>query len=157
MRRTLLLAVFLVAVVTSCARQRPDLLEVAAMLDDWYDAADKGDGQRYFSCFADDAIFLGADPEERWTVAEFRARYESFFDGHHAWTYVPKERHVLFSKNHETGWFDEKLSSPKYGLLRGTGVVIRARGKWKIEHYSLTFLIPNAATKKVMEVLKTPG
>jgi hypothetical protein len=125
------------------------------MLDDWYDAADKGDGQRYFSYFADDAIFLGTDPDERWRLPEFRARFASFFDGHHAWTYVPKERHVLFSEDHETGWFDEKLVSPKYGLLRGTGVVIRERGKWKIEQYSLTFLIPNAATKKVMEALQT--
>src|SRR5215471_8448225 len=122
MKRTLLLTVVLaISAVTPFARSNSDLLEVTAMLDDWHNAADKGDGPRYFSYFADDAIFLGTDPDERWTIPQFRAAYGSYFDGHHAWTYIPKERHVLFSNDHKMGWFDEKLQSPKYGVLRGTG------------------------------------
>jgi ketosteroid isomerase-like protein len=157
MRRTLLsIAMLVVPVIAPAAAPRTEARTVAVMLDDWYDAADKGDGPRYFSRFTDDAVFLGTDPEERWTISAFRAAYEHYFDGHHAWTYVARQRHVFFSPDGRTGWFDEKLVSPKYGELRATGVVVRSHGAWKIAQYNLTIPIPNAVVPKLVEILKPP-
>ena len=36
-------------------------------------AAAEADGEVYFSLMADDAIYLGTDASERWTLAEFKA------------------------------------------------------------------------------------
>jgi hypothetical protein len=153
MRRVLLFATLLVAPMASSSTiPTSETQRVAAVLDDWYDAAEKGDAPRYFSHFTDDAVFLGTDPGERWTISEFRMRYP-----HPQWTYVSKERHVLFSSDRKSGWFDEKVVSPKYGELRATGVVVRSRGTWKIAQYSLTFPIPNAAAQEVIDVLKRLG
>jgi len=156
MKRIILALAMLIALLVSApATQRPAARDVAIMLDDWYDAADKGDGPRFFQHFTDDAVFLGTDPEERWTISEFRARYQSFFDGHHAWTYVPNGRHVFLSPDRKTGWFDEGLHSPKYGELRATGVVVRSQGTWKIAQYNLSIPIPNALVPRMAELLKT--
>ncbi|MEO8576511.1 MAG: nuclear transport factor 2 family protein [Gemmatimonadales bacterium] len=35
------------------------------------------------------------------------------------------------------------LDSESYGTSRGTGVLVRKNGKWKISQYALTFPIPN--------------
>jgi hypothetical protein len=43
----------------------------------------------------------------------------------------------------DTRWFDEILLNKKLGHCRGTGVVQRINGEWKLAHYSLTLLIPN--------------
>ena len=151
MRYAILVMMFLLtSVPTPLAKEQSEAQEVGAMLDRWYEAAARGDGPGYFSHFADDAIFLGTDPDERWALQDFRARFESSFDGRNpAWIYVAKERHVLFSPDHKIGWFDERLQSPHLGELRGTGVVVKLRGTWKIEHYSLTFLISNGVVEEL--------
>lgn len=130
-----------------------DAQQVVQMLDDWYDAAARGDGPRYFSLFTDDAIFMGTDPQERWTLPRFRALFAPRFDGRNAWTYKAMERYVLFSADGQSAWFDEKLISPKYGQLRGTGVVVHPQDKWLIKRYSLTFVIPNPGVQKIMDIL----
>jgi hypothetical protein len=155
MKEVLLFTSLLLVSAAMPPKEKPDEQTIAAMLDDWYDAADKGDGGRYFSHFTEDAVFMGTDPDERWALPEFRAHFESRFDGHNAWTYVASERHISFSQDHRTGWFDEKLVSPKYGKLRGTGVVIKLNGVWKIKQYSLTFLIPNDSLQSFVDLVKT--
>ncbi|MCH6552394.1 MAG: nuclear transport factor 2 family protein, partial [Planctomycetes bacterium] len=97
--------------------------QVAAVLDDFHDAASKGDGVRYFSHFAPEAVFLGTDATERWTVAEFREYAHPHFGAGEGWTYVPHDRHVMLSENGTLAWVDEKLTNEKYGELRGTGVL----------------------------------
>jgi hypothetical protein len=44
-------------------------------------------------------------------------------------------------------WFDEVLDSASYGECRGTGVLRREDGVWKIAHYNLTIPIPNDLAK----------
>ena len=41
-------------------------------LDALHVAASKADGERYFALFAPDAVFLGTDATERWTLEEFK-------------------------------------------------------------------------------------
>lgn len=130
-----------------------DATAIPRILDEWYKAADKGDGERYFSRFTGEAIFLGTDATERWTASDFRARFKDNFNGVHAWTYVPIERHVTISPDQSVGWFDERLRSPKYGELRGAGVLVCSRGTWKIAQYNLSFLIPNDVAASVVDMV----
>lgn len=136
----------------------PSEQEVQTVLDDWHDAAAEADFERYFGHFhSDSAIFMGTDATERWTVAEFRPWSKPYFDRGNAWSFEPVERHVYFSDNGKTSWFDETLDTPNLGPSRGTGVLIKEDGEWKIAHYNLSIPIPNAivdtVVKQVEEVL----
>jgi ketosteroid isomerase-like protein len=121
------------------------------MLDDWHAAAAAADEARYFGHFAPGAVFLGTDGTERWSLEQFRAYAHPHFAAGRGWTYTPSERHVRLAAGGDLAWFDEKLLSEKHGELRGTGVLLRAAGEWKIVHYSMTFLVPNDAAAAVAE------
>lgn len=130
---------------------------IASMLDDWHQAASVADGARYFDHFAPEGIFLGTADGERWDVAAFRAYAEPYFSKGRGWTYVPSARHVVFAPDGATAWFDERLDSPKYGVLRGTGAVRRIDGTWKITQYNMTFLVPNEVSGEVVSVIRAHG
>jgi len=127
---------------------------VRGVLTDFHAAASVADESRYFGHFTTDAVFLGTEATERWTVAEFREYAKPHFDAGRGWTYVATERHVLFSADGGLAWFDEMLHSEKYGKLRGTGVLRRIEGSWKIAHYSMTFLVPNDIASEVVRVIR---
>lgn len=120
------------------------------VLDDFHDAASKADGTRYFGHFASDAVFLGTDAKERWTLAEFKAFAEPHFSKGKGWTYtlVPETR---FCK--ETGdgviVFDELLENEKLGRCRGSGVLVKRGEGWKVLQYNLTMTVPNEIAEDV--------
>ena len=116
---------------------------VAAMLDDWHHAAAVADESRYFAHFAAHGVFMGTDATERWTVPQFRSWAKSRFASHKAWNFTPKARHIDFSADGRTAWFDELLDTPNLGLCRGSGVLVREDGTWKIAQYNLSVPIPN--------------
>ena len=37
-------------------------------------------------------------------------------------------------------WFDEELSNEKYGVFRGTGVLIKKDNNWLISQYNLLLM-----------------
>ena len=120
---------------------------INALLDGLHQDAHEGNYQNYFSRYSSDAVFLGTDKSERWTIKEFKAYAEpAFLDGH-GWTYKVVERNLEGEGN--TLWFDEILFNEKLGHCRGTGVVQLINGEWKIAHYALTMLIPNSIAEKV--------
>jgi hypothetical protein len=125
---------------------------VGVVLDELHAAASVADGARYFACFAPDAVFLGTDAGERWTLAQFRAYCEPYFARGQGWTYACRERHV--ASEGALAWFDERLWNEKYGDCRGTGVLRRDGGAWRIVHYSLTLLVPNERAGAVVEVIR---
>ena len=51
--------------------------------------------------------------------------------------------------DNETYWFDEILFNKKLGHCRGTGVIQLINDEWKISHYALTMLVPNAIASDV--------
>lgn len=130
---------------------------VAAVLDDWHAAAAAADEDRYFAHFAPEAVFLGTDATERWTVEQFRAYAHPYFAQGRGWAYRPHDRHVMFSKEGRLAWFDEQLHSEKYGELRGTGVLRKTDSGWKLLHYSMTFTVPNEATAEVVPLIRERG
>lgn len=120
---------------------------VDAALDDFHDAAARGDAERYFAAFAPEGVFLGTDRSERWTVEAFKAFALPYFKTGSAWIFVPQSRHVAVAPGGEFAWFDEELGSQSYGFCRGSGALRRIDGKWRFTQYHLTIPIPNDLAK----------
>ena len=116
---------------------------IAAVLDDWHAAAAAADESRYFGHFSRDAVFLGTDATERWTVEEFRHYAHPHFAKGKAWSFKSVSRHVSFSADGSVAWFDEALDTPNLGPSRGSGVLVRETGESKIAQYNLSVPIPN--------------
>ena len=115
---------------------------IDALLDGLHRDAHEGNFQTYFARYSTDAVFLGTDKTERWTIEEFKAYAKPAFTDGHGWTYTVVERNWEGGGN--TRWFDEILFNEKLGHCRGTGVVRLINGEWKIAHYALTMLVPNS-------------
>lgn len=135
------------------------LEEVAQTLNELHAAAARADGEEYFALFDSEAVFLGTDAAERWTRAEFQAYAAPHFAAGKGWSYTPVERHVTFSDDDATAWFDERLSNEKWGETRGSGVLVRRPGGWKLAQYNLSVPIPNALLPDVVKLvaLKEPS
>ena len=96
-----------------------------------------------FYRFAPEGVFLGTDASERWTVEEFRRYAHPHFAKGKAWSFRALSRHVVFSENGAVAWFDEALDTPNLGPARGSGVLVKIAGEWKIAQYNLSIPIPN--------------
>ncbi len=131
-----------------------DSAAISRVLDDFHDAASKADETRYFSHFASNGVFLGTDATERWTVAQFREYAHARFATGRGWTYTLVERHIDFSPDGDCAWFDELLNNARYGLCRGTGVLLRHGSDWKIAQYHLTIPVPNDLAEDVANQIK---
>jgi pimeloyl-ACP methyl ester carboxylesterase len=127
---------------------------IGAVLDALHESAAGADGQRYFSLFTDDAVFLGTDATERWTLPEFRGFAEPLFARGTGWTYRATERHVTMGPDGRTAWFDELLHNEKYGQCRGTGVLVRDGDRWRIAQYHLTIPVPNEIALDVVDMIR---
>ena len=121
--------------------------DLDALLNGLHLDAHKGNFESYFDRYSTDAVFLGTDKTERWTIEEFKAYAKPAFSDGHGWTYAVIERNWEGDGN--TRWFDEILLNEKLGHCRGTGVVELIKGEWKISHYALTMLVPNSIAAKV--------
>ena len=121
--------------------------DLDALLNGLHLDAHKGNFESYFDRYSANAVFLGTDKTERWTIEEFKAYAKPAFSDGHGWTYAVIERNWEGDGN--TRWFDEILLNEKLGHCRGTGVVELIKGEWKISHYALTMLVPNSIAAKV--------
>lgn len=153
MRRALVLLLALTACTTANVQQ-DDVAAVNHVVDDWHRAAAEANESRYFGHMTTDSVFLGTDATERWDLAAFRAFAAPYFKRGRAWTFVPKSRHVMISPRGDTAWFDEALDSANYGECRGTGVLRKEGGVWKIAHYNLTIPIPNDLAAGFVEKIR---
>ena len=140
--KKILPAVLLLSSLSSYSQISPD-----ALLDGLHQDAHEGNFQTYFERYTSDAVFLGTDKTERWSIEEFKAYAEPAFADGHGWTYEVVERN--WEGEGQTRWFDEILFNEKLGHCRGTGVVEWTNGKWKIAHYALTMLVPNSIAAEV--------
>lgn len=160
MIRMMFIAVTL-CLLGACSSTQPrhafydDMEKVMAngVLTSWHLAADQGLYEFYFDQMTDDSVFLGTDASERWTKDEFMAYAREPFSDGNGWTYKQIESHIAFDDDRDTAWADELLENEKYGILRGTSVLRKVNDRWKIAHYSLTFLVPNEKASRVVEVI----
>lgn len=123
-------------------------LVISNRIDQWHTAAGEADYDAYFDLMAENAIFIGTDPTENWEVEEFREWAKPYFDAGKAWAFTPIERNLYLKDGQEVAWFDELLET-QMGLCRGSGILEKEDGEWKIKHYVLSIAIPNDQVDEV--------
>jgi SnoaL-like domain len=128
--------------------------DVAAVLDDWHDAAAHADENRYFLHFAPGGVFLGTDATERWDVPAFREYAHPRFAQGKAWAFHATSRHIVFSADRTVAWFDESLVTDHLGPARGSGVLVSGPMGWTIAQYNLSVTVPNAKFADVKKLLE---
>ncbi len=152
MKKLLFLASVLFLTTVSGQKSK-DKTAIETVLNDWHKAAADGKFEAYFGAMTRDAIFIGTDPAENWSMDAFKAFSKPYFDKGKAWDFKPVERNIYFSPNGEIVWFDELLDT-WMKLCRGSGVMVKENGKWKIAHYVLSMTIPNDNTIDVIKVIE---
>jgi hypothetical protein len=132
-----------------------DKKAIAAVLDDWHDAAARAAEDRYFAHFAEGGVFLGTDATERWDVPAFRAYAHPHFARGKAWSFRAVRRSIEIAPGAAVAWFDEDLDTPNLGPARGSGVLVRrAPGEpWRIAQYNLSVPIPNERFDEVKRLI----
>ncbi len=132
--------------------------KINSTLENWHAAAANANFDDYFALMADDGVFIGTDATENWQNTAFREFSKPYFDKGKAWNFTTLERNIYISENDQTAWFDELLDT-QMGICRGSGVLEKVNGDWKIKHYVLSIAIPNenvseiTATKKQTDSL----
>lgn len=132
--------------------------DILSTLDRLHAAASNADESAYFALYAPEAVFIGTDASERWNKEEFRAYAKPYFDQGKGWTYTPRpgSRHITIVPGTQGGvaFFEELLDNAKYGTCRGTGVVRKIDGNWRVCQYHLTFPVPNDLAPQVTALIK---
>jgi len=131
--------------------QEKAMQQINHTLDLWHKAAATANYKAYFDTLDEEAIFMGTDATEHWNKQEFEAFAKPFFDQGKAWDLKPLQRHIYFSKDGKTAWFDELLDT-WMKVCRGSGVLVYQKGTWKIKQYVLSMTIPNDHVNEVIKI-----
>lgn len=140
--KTCLIALAMAAAVAPSGAAAGDEAEINALVDSWHHAAATADEAVFFGSMTDDAVYLGTDPGERWAKRQFIEWSKKHFDRESAWAFRPYDRVVYLSGDNNVAWFEELLET-WMGTCRGSGVLLRGDGGWKIAHYNLAVTVPN--------------
>ena len=127
--------------------------QVTQTLDDFHQAAAEADYDKYFGLLANNAIFLGTDASERWTKQEFSAYVKPYFEKGQGWLYRLSSRNISPIADTNLVFFDELLENDHYGQCRGSGVLIKENGQWKVLQYNLSVMVPNKISKQVVSLI----
>ena len=127
--------------------------EIHKVVDAWHKAAADANFDKYFSLMTKKGVFIGTDASENWQNKEFRSFSKPYFDNGRAWSFTALERNVYLSKNKKMAWFDELLDT-QMEICRGSGVLKKVKGQWKIAHYVLSIVIPNENVDAVVALKK---
>lgn len=125
------------------------------LMDNWHLAATNANFENYFGFMSDDFVFLGTAPGERWSKDQFAEFSKPYFDKGKAWDIKASNRKWNFSSDGKIAWFDEDLDTWMRGC-RGSGVLIKKKGKWYIAQYNLTVLIENEKMKEFIQLRDQP-
>ncbi|HRN99755.1 MAG TPA: nuclear transport factor 2 family protein [Flavobacterium sp.] len=122
---------------------------IGSLLDLWHQAAAEARFKPYFGMMSADAVYIGTDASEVWTRKEFEDFAKPYFDRGKAWDFQSVRRNIYVQG--DVAWFDELLDTKtNMKLCRGSGVVKKVDGQWKIAHYVLSMTIPNDITRQVV-------
>ena len=127
---------------------------VSKVLDDLNAFAAAADYKNYFDLYAEESTFIGTDATEVWNKKEFMVWSKPFFDKGKAWNFTSLKRNITFSKDGTYAWFDEILDT-QMKICRGSGVLEKIGGKWKIRQYVLSTTVPNDIIDEVT-TMKAP-
>lgn len=126
----------------SLSGQEKDSVLIDVLLTEWHQAAASADFDGYFGRMAEGAIFIGTDASENWNKEEFMEFSRPYFERGQAWSFKAVERNIYLGPEGDIAWFDELLDTWMQ-ICRGSGVVRRINGQWKIVHYVLSMTMPN--------------
>lgn len=154
MKKTTLLFTFLLmmlcfSTVSAQTKSENEKAAIGTMLDGFNVAAAKADFNTYFNYFADESTFIGTDATEVWDKKAFRVWAKPYFDKKSTWNFTSLKRNIYFSKDGKLAWFDELLDT-QMKICRGSGVVEKINGQWKIRQYVLSMTVPNEVVDKVV-------
>ncbi len=127
--------------------------QVNKVIGKWHKAAAEANFDHYFNLMTDDAVFIGTDATENWTLPEFKKFAKPYFDSGKAWSFSTLNRNLYIHENLRVAWFDELLDT-HMGICRGAGVLMKEKGKWKIHHYVLSITIPNENVDEITKMKK---
>ncbi len=137
----------------SFASAPKDKEQVETVLNDWHRAAAAGDFEKYFGLMAEESVFIGTAPGERWDKKQFMEFSKPYFDRGKAWDFKSVSRHISFSDDGKTAWFDEVLDTWMKDCS-GSGVLKKVKGKWLIVFYDLPVLVENEKIDAFLELRK---
>lgn len=122
--------------------------QIDQVLEQWHKAAAEANYSGYFDMMAEESVFIGTDATENWNKQEFMEWSKPYFDRGKTWSFSTLERNVFLAGDKDLAWFDELLET-QMGICRGSGIVIKEDGEWKLKHYVLSIAIPNENVDEV--------
>lgn len=124
---------------------------VGLVLDILNEFAAKADFKNYFDLFAEQSTYIGTDATEIWDKKQFMDYAKPHFDKGHGWDFKSLKRTITFSKDGNYAWFDELLDT-QMKICRGSGVLEKINGNWKVKQYVLSMTIPNEVSDEVVKI-----
>jgi len=124
---------------------------INSTLDNWHKAASEANFETYFNLMSNDGVFIGTDATENWQNKAFKTFSKPYFDKGKAWSFTAIERNIYTNKTKDFAWFDELLDT-QMKICRGSGVLEKVNGEWKIKHYVLSIAIPNENVNGVIKL-----
>lgn len=146
---TIFFLVFGLTTLSAQSKFEKEKIEIGTMLDGFNVAAAKADFTTYFNYFADESTFIGTDATEVWDKKQFMVWAKPYFDKKKTWNFTSLKRNIYFSKDGKLAWFDELLDT-QMKICRGSGVVEKINGQWKVKQYVLSVTVPNDVVDKVV-------
>lgn len=150
MKNKMLWSCFLLMMGTLSA-QMTEKEKIGEVLDSWHLAATNADFDAYFGKMTNDAVFIGTDAMENWQNADFRTFSKPYFDKGKAWSFTAVQRNIYLAESKNFAWFDELLDT-QMKICRGSGVLKKENGQWKIAHYVLSIAVPNEYVDELVQI-----
>lgn len=144
---------FFFLTIAATSQETTSQLAVNKVLDAWHKAAATADFDAYFGLMTSDGVFIGTDANENWQNEAFRAFSKPYFEAGKAWSFTALERNVYINSREDFAWFDELLDT-QMKICRGSGVLQKIDGAWKIAHYVLSITVPNENVADVILLKK---
>ena len=152
MKSTITFLMLLIISFNSIAQNNKDSINNS--LDQWHKAASDADFKTYFNLMTSDAVFIGTDATENWNIDAFKAFSKPYFDKGKAWSFTAINRNIYLDPSSKTtAWFDEHLNT-QMGICRGSGIMKKVNGVWKIQHYVLSIAVPNENVTALTDLKK---
>tara|TARA_R110000868_G_scaffold14943_2_gene68907 strand:+ start:125 stop:622 length:498 start_codon:yes stop_codon:yes gene_type:complete len=136
------IVITLVCLFTVYCHSQDSKLAIDLALNNWHKAASEADFDTYFNLMTKDGVFIGTDATENWQNQAFRDFSKPYFDAGKAWSFTAIERNIYVNDTNDFAWFDELLDT-QMKICRGSGVLKKENGEWKIAHYVLSIAVPN--------------
>lgn len=118
--------------------------QIASVLRAHHRATATKDVKLLRSLFAQEGQFIGTDDMEVWTADKYANCLEGTESGWDMMEYSqPSIDLISVAPYGYIATFFEVVRHAKYGLMRGSGTVVKKGPDWKIIQYVLSFSVPN--------------